>query len=47
MNVLVTGGYNDLSFLNSTELYNPFTETWALGDSMNIKRAYHTASVYK
>jgi hypothetical protein len=45
MNVLVTGGYNDLSFLNSTELYNPFTETWALGDSMNIKRAYHTASV--
>ena len=43
--VLVTGGFGNLSFLNSAELYDPSTGTWTTTGSMNNVRGYHTASV--
>ncbi|CAF1134560.1 unnamed protein product [Rotaria sp. Silwood1] len=43
--VLVTGGYDLSSFLNSAELYNPSTGTWAVTGSMNNAREQQAASV--
>jgi N-acetylneuraminic acid mutarotase len=42
--VLITGGF-DRSGLNSAELYDPSTGTWAITGSMNHARWKHTASV--
>ena len=43
--MLVTGGLSNLDFLNSTELYDPSTETWTITGDVNNARAEHTASV--
>ncbi|CAF1632917.1 unnamed protein product [Didymodactylos carnosus] len=43
--VLVTGGYDNAGNTNSSELYDPSTETWTNTGSINDARAYHTASV--
>ncbi|CAF3399284.1 unnamed protein product, partial [Rotaria sp. Silwood2] len=43
--VLVTGGYDGISYLNSVELYDPSTGTWTMTGYMNHSRAVHTASV--
>jgi N-acetylneuraminic acid mutarotase len=46
--VLMTGGYNGntiLSWLASTEIYQPSTNTWTAGPSMNAERAYQTATL--
>jgi hypothetical protein len=40
--VLVSGGGTS-HFLNSSELYDPSTETWTTTDSMLNKRQQHTA----
>ncbi|CAF5056426.1 unnamed protein product [Rotaria sp. Silwood1] len=40
--VLVTGGLNYTSPLNSAELYDTSTGIWATTDSMNDARAEHT-----
>src|SRR5579872_5979401 len=44
--VLVTGGYEhikDFYPINSTERYNPTTNTWTLSKSMHRKRGFHLA----
>lgn len=45
--VLVTGGYNgydkDSIQLNSAEIYNPATNSWASAGNMNAARSNHTA----
>ena len=43
--VLVTGGYNGVSYLPSAELYDPSTGLWNITGNMNNTRTYHTASV--
>jgi hypothetical protein len=43
--VLVTGGYGNISYLNSAELYDPSTGTWTITSNMNYTRGYHIASV--
>ncbi|CAF1274722.1 unnamed protein product [Adineta steineri] len=43
--VLVTGGRGFIGIMNSTELYDPLTETWTIIDSMKIARELHTASI--
>jgi N-acetylneuraminic acid mutarotase len=43
--VLVTGGKDTYFSQNSTELYDPTTETWTTVDSMNFKRLCHSASL--
>jgi len=44
--VLVTGGKNTLGeILNTTELYDPTTETWTSTGNMNSIRVYHTATL--
>jgi hypothetical protein len=43
-NVLVAGGF-DVNGLNSTELYDPSTETWTITGFLNNARDGHTASV--
>ncbi|CAF2953678.1 unnamed protein product [Rotaria sp. Silwood2] len=43
--MLVTGGRNGSSSLNSAELYDPLTGTWTTTGSMNDRRYVHTASV--
>ncbi|CAF1079648.1 unnamed protein product [Adineta steineri] len=42
--VLVAGGYNGASYLNSAELYNPSTGAWTSTATMSTFRGYHTAS---
>lgn len=45
--VLVAGGsYYDV-YLNTTELYDPFTETWTTANFMNITRHVHTSTLLK
>lgn len=43
--VLVTGGYANGAYVNSTELYDPLTGVWRVTGAMNTARAYHTASI--
>ena len=46
--VLMTGGYNGVTataWLASTEIYQPSTNTWTPGPSMNAERAYQTATL--
>ncbi len=43
--VLVAGGHNNTSPLNSVELFDPSTETWMTTSNMNSARITHTASV--
>ena len=46
--VLMTGGYNGITttpYLASTEIYQPATNTWTLGPSMNQGRVGHTATL--
>ncbi|CAF4439852.1 unnamed protein product, partial [Didymodactylos carnosus] len=43
--VLVTGGYDNAGYPNSSELYDVSTGTWSYTSSMNNARASHTASV--
>ncbi|CAF3744959.1 unnamed protein product [Rotaria sp. Silwood1] len=43
--VLVTGGQNGISSLNSAKLYDPSTGTWTMTGSMNYARYLHAASV--
>ncbi|CAF4756903.1 unnamed protein product, partial [Rotaria sp. Silwood2] len=43
--VLVTGGVNNSSHLNSAELYDPLTGIWTTIGNMTISRYLHTASV--
>jgi hypothetical protein len=46
--VLMTGGYNGITataWLASTEIYQPSTNTWTVGPSMNAERAYQTATL--
>ncbi|CAF3707010.1 unnamed protein product [Rotaria sp. Silwood1] len=45
--VLVTGGYDAFSAMNSTELYDPSTGTWQMTSHMNYARGSHSASVLK
>src|SRR2546430_14501950 len=47
--VLVAGGYHSDHALKSADLYDPATNTWAMGAAkppdMNGVRAYHTATL--
>ena len=43
--VLVTGGANTSTILNSAELYDPATGTWSVTGSLNTARIYHTATL--
>ena len=44
--VLVAGGEGpEDEYLNSTELFEPTTESWTMGNNMHERRAHHTASV--
>jgi N-acetylneuraminic acid mutarotase len=43
--VLVVGGYDGNTYLNSAELYDPSAGTWALTSTMNYARHSHTVSV--
>ncbi|MDE2256544.1 MAG: hypothetical protein KGK05_02140 [Xanthomonadaceae bacterium] len=46
--VLVTGGVNNINngtVFSSTELYDPFANTWAMGASMAAVRYHHTATL--
>ncbi|CAF3853051.1 unnamed protein product [Adineta steineri] len=43
--VLVTGGYDGFSYLNSAEIYDPSTGTWMATGNMTNARYLHTASV--
>jgi N-acetylneuraminic acid mutarotase len=43
--VLVAGGSNGSSALNSAEVYDPSTGSWTIANNMNDARYYHTASV--
>ncbi|CAF4360282.1 unnamed protein product, partial [Rotaria sp. Silwood2] len=43
--VLVTGGLDNGSYLNSAELYDPLTGLWTATANMNITRTEQTASV--
>ncbi|CAF1145483.1 unnamed protein product [Didymodactylos carnosus] len=43
--VLVTGGYDNAIYTNSSELYDVSTGIWSYTSGMNNARAYHTASV--
>jgi N-acetylneuraminic acid mutarotase len=43
--VLVAGGSNGVSYLNSAEVYNLKTGTWATTRSMSTARIYHTATL--
>jgi hypothetical protein len=45
MELLVAGGYNGISVLNSSELYDPSTGAWTITGNMNYIRSGHTASV--
>jgi hypothetical protein len=43
--LVVGGGQRDESggqLLNSTELYDPVTQTWTLADDLNTARSWHT-----
>ncbi|CAF1473929.1 unnamed protein product [Adineta steineri] len=42
--VLVAGGLNGTSTLNSAELYHQSTGTWTTTGNMSVARMYHTAS---
>ena len=43
--VLVTGGYNDIVFLDSAEIYDPVTDSWSPADTMSTPRYGHTATL--
>jgi Galactose oxidase, central domain/Kelch motif len=43
--VLVAGGYNAGTILNSAELYDPATGTWSVTGSLNTARFWHTATL--
>jgi len=43
--VLVAGGNYSNGTLNSAELYDPVTGTWAVTGSLNKSRAFHTATL--
>ncbi|NLF02646.1 MAG: hypothetical protein GX601_16895, partial [Anaerolineales bacterium] len=42
--VLVTGGYNGTSYLNSAQLYDPAANSWSAASSMGQTRADHTVT---
>ncbi len=44
--VLVAGGINNINgVLNTTEIYNPTTNTWATGPTLSVARFGHTATL--
>jgi hypothetical protein len=43
--VLVAGGYNAGTILNSAELYDPASGTWSVTGSLNTARFWHTATL--
>ena len=43
--MLVAGGWNGYSTLNSAELYDPSLNTWTTVTSMNTARDLHTATI--
>ena len=43
--ILVSGGYNNTSYLTACEIYNPATNSWKTVASMNTLRANHTATL--
>ncbi len=43
--VLIAGGHNNNSALNSAELYDPATGTWSLTGNLNRARAFHGATL--
>lgn len=45
--VLINGGFRGQSdnALNSTEIFDPITKLWTLGNNMNQSRSSHSASL--
>jgi N-acetylneuraminic acid mutarotase len=43
--VLIAGGYDNSSALNSAELYDPVTRTWSFTGSLNTARGGHSATL--
>src|SRR5205809_3197605 len=43
--VLITGGTTSTGTTSETELYNPATRSWTIGDSMLASRSGHTATL--
>src|SRR5207244_2226003 len=43
--VLITGGSTSTGPTSETELYNPATRSWTIGDSMLASRSGHTATL--
>ena len=43
--VLVAGGFDHRSYLNTVELYDPHTSTWTQAGTMNTARGDHTATL--
>ncbi|CAF4569247.1 unnamed protein product [Rotaria sp. Silwood2] len=44
--VLITGGYGERT-VNTTELYDPSTETFSVGPHMASARSFHKATILK
>jgi len=45
--VLVAGGTTASAPTNETEIYDPFTNTWTVGNPMAASRSGHTATLLK